>query len=659
MELKKMKTKICVLSIVIGLLLNVYGVFGVAGYVSPPKPIDPGQDISVLSYTPKSYNFGNMVAGQTNSNTFEIWNDRTGMLSYSISESCNWVTVTPTSGSSIGEHDRIIVSIDTSGLSPGSYNCPVGIRSNGGSGKFTVYVTVIEPAKPVLSYSPKYYDFGDWPVGQIVYTNFYIWNGGGGTLNYSLSESSSWVTVSPDSGISNGEDNPIHVYINTTGLNPGSYSCPVSISSNGGSGIFTAYVTVNLSKPILSFSNSLWDFGNMTAGQTALTTFEIWNSGGGTLNYSLSEYYFSESSSWLTVTPTSGDSTGEKDNITVSIDTTGLSPGSYSCNIIIISNAGSSTFTVYVNVVAPDIPVLSYSPLSYDFGNIIAGQTASMNLLVGNSGSGELECILSESCSWVTLESYSVISNGEFNTITVYIDTTGLSPGSYSCPISISSNGGSGTFTVYVTVIEPKPALCYNPSDWYLGDMLAGQTSVISFWIRNSGTGTLIYNLSESSSWVVVTPTSGDSTGEKDTITVSIDTTGLSPGSYSCPIDIFCNAGSGTFTVYVTVISSNPDTTPPVTTCILSGKNVGSNTFTVSVTVSLSAVDDLSGVQRSMYSINNGPWTVYSTPFAITKLGTYTISYYSIDNAGNQESTKFITFTVVYKGIKPPNPPIV
>ncbi len=47
------------------------------------------------------------------------------------------------------------------------------------------------------------------------------------------------------------------------------------------------------------------------------------------------------------------------------------------------------------------------------------------------------------------------------------------------------------------------------------------------------------------------------------------------------------------------------------------------------------------------YSLNgvSGPWTTYSTPFTMTREGTITIAYYSIDPGGNRETTR----TVVVK----------
>ncbi len=51
----------------------------------------------------------------------------------------------------------------------------------------------------------------------------------------------------------------------------------------------------------------------------------------------------------------------------------------------------------------------------------------------------------------------------------------------------------------------------------------------------------------------------GDSTGEHDTITVSVDTTGLSDGSYDCDISISSDGGSGVFSVDLEVVSGGSE----------------------------------------------------------------------------------------------------
>ncbi len=102
-----------------------------------------GHHEPVLSYSPSSHDFGDMFEGQTASTTFEIWNSGVGTLAYSLSESCNWVYVSPTGGSSSGEHDTITVDINTTGLSLGHHLCNVLITSDNGSEIFTIEVTIV------------------------------------------------------------------------------------------------------------------------------------------------------------------------------------------------------------------------------------------------------------------------------------------------------------------------------------------------------------------------------------------------------------------------------------------------------------------------------------------------------------------------------------
>ena len=93
--------------------------------------------VPVLSYNPGSYNFGSMEANQTNSTNFQICNVGGGLLNYTLSESYDWVDVSPLSGSlSEGECDTITVTVDTTDFIPGLYQADISILSNGGDGTF-------------------------------------------------------------------------------------------------------------------------------------------------------------------------------------------------------------------------------------------------------------------------------------------------------------------------------------------------------------------------------------------------------------------------------------------------------------------------------------------------------------------------------------------
>ena len=84
------------------------------------------------------------------------------------------------------------------------------------------------------------------------------------------------------------------------------------------------------------------------------------------------------------------------------------------------------------------------------------------------------------------------------------------------------------------------------------------------------------------------------------------------------------------------------DTTPPVTTCTLEPPEPnGLNGWYVDyVEVTLNATDDISGVNVTYYRINNGSWIGYAESFELYESNYYTIEFYSVDNAGNEEDAK-------------------
>ena len=81
-------------------------------------------------------------------------------------------------------------------------------------------------------------------------------------------------------------------------------------------------------------------------------TLEIHNSGAGTLNWSVTD-----DADWLTLSPTSGNSTGEINNVTVAVNIAGISPGDHSATITISAPGAANTpQTVPVNLTVSSLP---------------------------------------------------------------------------------------------------------------------------------------------------------------------------------------------------------------------------------------------------------------------------------------------------------------
>lgn len=78
----------------------------------------------------------------------------------------------------------------------------------------------------------------------------------------------------------------------------------------------------------------------------ASQTLSVWNSGDGTLNWSVST-----NADWLILSPASGSSTGEIDNIALSVDMHGMDAGNYTVVVTIsASGATNSPQTVVANL---------------------------------------------------------------------------------------------------------------------------------------------------------------------------------------------------------------------------------------------------------------------------------------------------------------------
>lgn len=198
------------------------------------------------------------------------------------------------------------------------------------------------------------------------------------------------------------------------------------------------------SRGVLMFSPQSHDFGYIIDASVLTTTFEIWSGPGCcTLYYNLSENY-----TFLDVYPRSGISDGEHNNITVTLNTTGLPVGYYNAPIQITSNSGDDNFLVTFIIVLYPEPTLVCDHQSIDFGYVPNGANSSMFIGLQDVGAGPVTYYLRESCPWLTLHPDHGTTSGEIDYINITIWTTGLPPQDYQTQIYILSNGGNLTLPV-------------------------------------------------------------------------------------------------------------------------------------------------------------------------------------------------------------------
>jgi hypothetical protein len=111
--------------------------------------------------------------------------------------------------------------------------------------------------------------------------------------------------------------------------------------------------------------------------------------------------------------------------------------------------------------------------------------------------------------------------------------------------------------------------------------------------------------------------------------------------------------GSTTFTV----VEAPEDTTAPVVTAEVTGKQDADGAYEGSATVQLHAVDDGSGVASVEYALDGGDYQEYTAPVVLDEVGMHMLDYRATDKAGNVSEAGMVHVVVVEAGPPPDTTP--
>jgi hypothetical protein len=185
----------------------------------------------------------------------------------------------------------------------------------------------------------------------------------------------------------------------------------------------------------------------------------IRNIGAGTLNWEITE-----DCPWLNVTPTSGKSSGEVNEVTISVDVSGLDPGEYHCELT-ISDPYASNNPQTVNVELTFVrPIISLSNDVFSFYAAIGYQDPlDQKIGIYNSNGGTLNWTISHDCNWLSVEPDHGTSTGNVNVVSLSADIENLSADIYNCELTISDpNAENNPQTVEVELILNVPSAILN-----------------------------------------------------------------------------------------------------------------------------------------------------------------------------------------------------
>jgi hypothetical protein len=276
-----------------------------------------------------------------------------------------------------------------------------------------------------------------------------------GTVTYSVAPTGgTWLHVTPTSGTSSG---PVTVSVIPTGLSAGTYNGTVTITATGATGSpqsvqVTLVVTPAGPSSGLTVNPTALNFnypsggGGDDAGEALLTQrLAITSTTGATVSYTDKEVTQS-GGNWLMLGSSGGTTPG---TLIVSVNPRGLASGIYHGTITITpsgATAGPQMVPVTLTVGSPTTSSLRVTPRHLTFSFSGTTDTGSKTVQVTSGTAREFSAAASGG-SWLNVSPTSATTPA---TLTVSVDARGLSMGTYSGMITLTT--GTRKTSVYVTV---------------------------------------------------------------------------------------------------------------------------------------------------------------------------------------------------------------
>jgi uncharacterized protein (TIGR03437 family) len=390
--------------------------------------------------------------------------------------SANWLNISPERGAFPAV---LRVSVDPSGLTPGTYSATITINvpfSAPASTTVNVYLTVQRSASAKLAVDSQNVSFTATQGSGALTQQLHVSNSGGSSLSFTASATTSsgstWLSISSASGTAT-PSSPASLTVSATpgSLAPGTYSGTVAITGAGNT--ISVPVTLSVSAPsaIILVSQSALSFSAVAQGGVPLPqNFGILNTGQGSMGWTATASTLS-GGNWLKISPSSGTVQRpylDVSLVTVTIDPSTLAAGTYYGRIQVSASAANTpqVMTVILTVLPTG---LSLGPQIFPTGLIftgVAGATpGSQDVQVANP-TGQVNNFQSGliGAGFSFLPANASIQPNQPTTVRVFPDFSNLTPGSIqqgTITLQFSDRSPSQTINV-LTVVAPSGAAANN-----------------------------------------------------------------------------------------------------------------------------------------------------------------------------------------------------
>jgi hypothetical protein len=368
-------------------------------------------------------------------------------------------------------------------------------------------------------------------------------------LNFTVDTSSTatWLHASPTSGTTPAT---ISVSVNPSGLAVGTYTGSVRISQpNVEESSRYVSVTLNITTTTASLvvSPTTLSFSYQQGGAPPSSqNLSVRSSTGSAVGFTAN---VTSGGSWLSLNPTSGTTPA---NVAVSVNPSGLSPGTHMVSISVSSSIGSATVSVIFTVTSAQMLVVNPTVLGFSYqqgGTVPSPQTFSVK---SSTGSAVAFSTTANSGGWLSASP----ANGTTPAmVTVSVNPSGLTVGMHNSSVTLTSSIGSATVTVTLNVTA-APTMTVAPNTLAFGFQQGGSLPASqSLSVSSTTPGvsfTAVATTSSGGSWLI-----GSGSGvTPSTLTVSVNPGILAVGTYNGSIAISSSIGSVTVPVTLTITTA-------------------------------------------------------------------------------------------------------
>jgi Cep192 domain 4/HYDIN/CFA65/VesB-like, Ig-like domain/Abnormal spindle-like microcephaly-assoc'd, ASPM-SPD-2-Hydin len=363
---------------------------------------------------------------------------------------------------------------------------------------------------------------------------------------------------------------------------PASGSLVLSSDSSGGS------VSVSLSGagtvaplPGLSTSTTALSFGSVSVGSTSVQTLTLTSSGTAPVTITslgVTGTQFSVSNPTLPVT------LQPNQQLTLQVTFRPQTPASDAEQLAITSDAGSVAVALGGTGVPAAEPVISVSSNAIAFGQVVAGSTASRNLIVTNTGQAPLSIssLAVNGGAFQASPSATPVVLQPNQQLALSVTFAPAAPGNAAGSLALVSNGGSATVSLSGTgAAAPAPVLNTSVAMIQFGSVTVWSTGTASITLSNAGTSALtIESIVESGAAFTASPGGPLTLQAGQQTTVEVTFAPSAAGAAAGSVAITSNGGNATVALTgagVTAVQHEADLTwsPPTTsTDPLVGYNV-------------------------------------------------------------------------------------